>query len=142
MTNPNDMFKDFDPTKMMNDLKLPGVDMQALAASQRKNLEALTAANQAALQGMQAVAKRQAEIFKQTMDQAGQAMRDMMGAGAPEDKAARQAEIAKAAFQTALGNMRELAEMVAKAQTDANEVITRRVTDSIDEFKDAVKRPR
>lgn len=142
MANPSDMFKNFDPAKMMADLKLPGVDMQQVAASQRKNIEALAAANQAAMQGMQAVAQRQAEIFKQTMEQAGQAMRDMMAAGGPEDKAARQAEIAKAAFQTAIGNMRELAEMVAKAQSDANEVINRRVADSIDEFKDQVKRPR
>ena len=53
----------FDVTKMLGDVKIPGFDMQASMDAQRKNIEALTAANQTAVQGMQAVAQRQAEIL-------------------------------------------------------------------------------
>lgn len=141
---PNNPFGDFDFSKMMDasklmkDFKLPGVDVEAVVSSQRRNLEALTAANQLAIEGMQAVAKRQTEILRQMMEEASQAVRDVMAAGSPEDKAARQTELVKDAFKRAIGNMRELAEMVSKSQGEAFEVINKRVTDSLDEIKGAV----
>jgi phasin family protein len=141
---PNNPFGDFDFSKMMDasklmkDFKLPGVDVEAVVSSQRRNLEALTAANQLAIEGMQAVAKRQTEILRQMMEEASQAMRDVMAAGSPEDKAARQTELVKEAFKRAIGNMRELAEMVSKSQGEAFEVINKRVTDSLDELKGVV----
>ncbi len=63
-----DMSK-FDITKMMGDVKIPGFDVQAIMDAQRKNIEALNAANQTAVQGMQAVAQRQAEILTQAMNE-------------------------------------------------------------------------
>jgi hypothetical protein len=36
----------FDVTKVLGDFRMPGVDLEAVAASQRKNLEAFTQANQ------------------------------------------------------------------------------------------------
>jgi phasin family protein len=146
MAKPGNPFGDFDftkmmmdPSKLMGDFKLGGgIDMEKLMASQRRNLEALTAANQLALEGMQAVARRQAEIFRQMMEESGAAMKDVMGAGSPEAKAARQTDLTKEAFKRAIGNMRELAEMVAKSQNEAFEVINKRVTDSLDELRDTM----
>ncbi len=144
MVNPKNPFADFDFSKMMDtskllrDFKMPGVDVEAVVASQRRNLEALTAANQLALEGMQAVARRQSEIFRQMMEEASQAMRDVMAAGSPEDKAAKQTELVKEAFKRAIANMRELADMVSKSQGEAFEVINKRVTDSLDELKTVV----
>ena len=133
-----DPSKFMDPTKLMGEFKLSGVDMEKVVASQRRNLEALTAANQLAVEGMQAIARRQAEIFRQVMEEGSAAMKDVMGAGSPEDKAARQTELTKEAFKRAIGNMRELAEMVAKSQNEAFEVINKRVTDSLDELRDTM----
>lgn len=140
MAKPNpfgdfDFTKMIDPSKLMGDLKVPGVDVEALVASQRRNLEALSEANKLAVEGLHAVAKRQSEIFRQVMEEASQAMRDMMTAGSPEDKASRQTELVKEAFQRAIANMRELAEMVSKSQGEAFDVINKRVTDSLDELK-------
>ncbi len=130
-----DFTKMIDASKLMGDFKMPGVDVEAVVASQRRNLEALSEANKLAVEGMQAVAKRQSEIFRQMMEEASQAMRDMMAAGSPEDKASRQTELVKEAFKRAIGNMRELAEMVSKSQSEAFDVINKRVTDSLDELK-------
>lgn len=124
-----------DPSKLIGEFKVPGVDVEAVVSSQRRNLEALSQANQLAIEGMQAVARRQAEIFRQMMEEASQAMKDIMTAGSPEDKAGRQTELAKEAFKRAIANMRELAEMVAKSQGEAFDVINKRVTDSLDELK-------
>lgn len=142
MARPQNPFGDFDfakmmdPAKLMAEFKMPGVDMEQVVASQRRNIEALSAANQLAVEGIQAVAKRQAEIYRQMMEETAQAMRGVMAAGSPEDKAARQTELTKEAFQRAVANMRELAEMVAKSQGDAFNVINKRVTDSLDELRD------
>jgi phasin family protein len=144
MARPNNPFGDFDftkmmdPSKLMGDFKMSGVDMEKVVSSQRRNLEALTAANQLAIEGMQAVAKRQAEIFRQVMEESSSAMKSLMAAGSPEDKAARQTELTKEAFKSAIANMRELAEMVAKSQGEAFEVINKRVTDSLDELRDTM----
>ena len=102
MTEFKNPFVDMDLTKMMGEFKMPGVDPEALAAAQKKNIEALTSANQLAVEGLQAVARRQMEIFQQTMTEATKQVQDMMSAEEPQTKAAKQAEIAKLAYEKAL----------------------------------------
>jgi len=133
-------FLEMDITKMLGDFKLPGVDLEKLADAQRRNVEALTSANQLAAEGFQAIARRQAEIMRQTLETAGRSMRDLMDQSAPEDRMAKQTELAKSAFETALANMRELADMVTKANTEAFDVINKRVAASLDELKDMIKK--
>lgn len=138
-------FSNFDPSKfdyakMMQDIKVPGVDMEALLSAQRKNIEALTAANQMVAQGMQSVAKRQAEIMAQAMAEVGKVGQELAKAGNPQDMTAKQAELAKAAFEKAVANMRELAEMIVKSNDQAFDVINKRVSESLDELKAAVSK--
>jgi phasin family protein len=135
-----DFSKMMDASKMLGDFKFTGVDMEQLASSQRRNIEALTAANQLAVEGLQAVARRQAEIMRQMMEEAASSMKDVMTAGSAEDKAGRQADLTKEAFRRAISNMRELAEMVAKSQNEAFDVINKRVADSLDEVKSLMSR--
>ena len=132
MSNP---FFDMDLSKLMADFKMPGVDIESILATQRKNVEALAQANQLAVEGMQAVARRQAEILRTTMEEAAKAAQDMMVQGAPEDKLGKQTEIVKVGFERALSNMRELAEMVTKSNTEAFNVINKRFTESLDEMR-------
>ncbi len=148
MAKPGAPGEEFDFSKMMDfsklagEFKLPGVDMQAVMDSQRRNLEALGAANKRAMEGMQAVARRQSEIFRQMMEETQAAMRDFMAAASPEDKAARQTDLAKSAFSRAIANMRELSEMVAQSNNEAFDVINKRVAESLDEFKRALAKSR
>ena len=71
------MMADFDPSKMADEFtkfagnyKLPAFDVESVMTSQRKNIEALAAANKAATEGMQNVATRQAAILQETLDEA------------------------------------------------------------------------
>jgi phasin family protein len=137
------LMKEFDPTKMVGELsnmlkqyRLPGVDVDSIVASQKKNLEALTSANRVAIEGMQAVVKRQAEILQETMNEASKAVDALSKAGSPPDVAAKQAELTKDAFERALSNMKELAEMVAKSNQDATSTINSRISASLDEMKE------
>jgi phasin family protein len=129
----------FDMTKMLGDVKIPGFDMNAIMAAQRKNIEALTAANQAAVQGMQAVAQRQAEILSQAMSEVSSIAQQLAGSASnPQEMTTKQAELARKGFEQALANMRELAEMVSKSNTETFAIINKRVTESLQELKSLV----
>ena len=132
-------FSKFDMSKMLGDVKIPGFDLQAIMDAQRKNIEALNAANQAAVQGMQAVAQRQAEILSQSMSEVSTVAQQLAGASSnPQEMAAKEAELVRKAFEQALANMRELAEMVSKSNTETFAIINKRVTESLQELKGLV----
>ncbi|TAN62003.1 MAG: phasin family protein [Magnetospirillum sp.] len=131
---------DFDVSKYLGDFKVPGVDVETIVANQRKNIEALTQANKMAFEGLQNVVKRQVEILRQTMDEAAQVAKDFAEPGTPQDKAAKQAEFAKDAFERALGNARELAEMITKANSEAFDLLNKRFTQSLDEAREVFQK--
>ena len=109
-----------DFTKYLADLKFPNLDIEAYIAAQRKNVEALSQANRTAYDGLQAIAKRQIEIVRQSLDQASAAAREVVEPGTPQDKAAKQAELAK----------------VSKANSEAFDLLQTRFTQSLDEVRD------
>ena len=131
-------FSKYDMTKMLGDVKIPGFDMEAIMTAQRKNIEALNAANQAAVQGLQAVAQRQAEILSQAMGEVSSIGQQLASAGNAQEMTAKQAELVRKAFEQALANMRELAEMVSKSNTEAFAIINKRVNESLQELKSLV----
>jgi phasin family protein len=128
-------FGKFDISKMLGDLKMPGMNLGALMDAQRKNLEALTAANKVAVDGMQAIAKRQAEIMAQALAEVTNITQQLTSATNPQEASVKQAELIKQAFEKSLANMRELAEMINKANTEAFEVINRRFSESLEELR-------
>ena len=146
MTNTFDQF--LNPSKIAEDLAsrlkglaVPGVDVEAVMATRRKNIEALASASRTALDSAQAVGKRQAEILQQTMSETAHSLETLAKAGSPLDIAAKQAELMKQGFEKALNNLRELAEMVSKAQLDAVSAIGDRVVQSLNELKQATQKP-
>jgi phasin family protein len=135
MATAKNPFMEMDVTKMMGDFKMPTMDVEKLMTVQRKNVEALTNANQLAIEGMQAIARRQAEIMRQMIEETSQALKLMMEQGSPEERMAKQADLMKAGFEKTLANLRELGEMVAKSNREAFDVINVRVTQSLEELK-------
>lgn len=131
-------FSKMDFGKFAEQFKVPGVDSKALIESQRKNVEAMTQANRVALEGVQAIAQRQAEILRQAMEEGSKVVREMAKPGQPAEKMASQAALIKEAYELALANMRELTEMGAKSNNEAANVLTHRFTASLDELKGAL----
>jgi len=129
--DPSKMTEEF--TKAFSQFKVPGVDVSEIIASQKKNLEALTAANQSAMAGMQAIATRQAEIMQQTMTATATATQDLMKSSTPKEAAAKQSDLVKATFEKALADMTEIAQMVAKSNSEAADAINKRITESLAE---------
>ena len=139
MINGKQSFLDMDVGKLFSGLTFPGFDVDTIIASQRKNIEALTQANQLAVEGVQAITRRQVEIARQAFEEASAAMRDLVQPSAPEERVAKNAELAKQAFEKGVANARELTDLATKAQSEAFAVITRRVTEGFDEMREQTK---
>jgi len=136
MINGKQSFLDYDVTKAFAGFAIPGLNVEALMASQRKNVEALTQANQLAIEGVQALARRQVEIAREALEEAPALFRDLSQPTAPQERLAKSAEIAKTSFEKGLATARELTELVTKANTEAFNVITKRVTESFEEMRE------
>ncbi len=134
-----DMGNILDFGKFAEQFKFPGVDTTALIESQQRNIEAITKANQVAFAGVQAIMRRQAEILSKTMDETAKAVQGFSKTGKPEDIWAKQADLLKETYEHGLSDLRELTELGAKANSQAAELLSHRVTDGLDELKGAFK---
>jgi phasin family protein len=130
----------FDVTTAFGNFRVPGMDVDAVVAAQRKNFEALTRANQFAVEGLRAVAKRQAEIGRQTIEEASALLHDWTQPGAAEERLANTVEAAKRAFEKGVTNVRELNDLTTKASANVFGVIARRVSEGLDEVRLYVKK--
>lgn len=125
-----------DLMRMLSEFRMPGMpDMEALAAAQRRNLEALSAANRVALEGAQAVARRHMEILQSSMTEMTEAMKTLGTQESPQAKATRQAEMLKGAYEKAVANMKEVADLIQKSNHEALGLLNKRFTEALDEVK-------
>jgi len=129
-------FFDYDVGKAFAGFNFPTFDVESVLASQRKNLEAFTQANQVAVEGMQALAKRQVEIVTAAVEEASTALREITAPGAVDEKLAKNAELAKAAYEKILAATKELGDLLTKTNTEAFGVVSKRFTEGFEEFKD------
>lgn len=124
---------DMDFIKYVSDFKLPHVDVEALAASHTKTLEALSAANCTAVEGAQAVAKRHNEIVKDALTEMSELMKDLSTTEKPAERVAKQAQLVKASYEKAVSNAQELNDMIVKSNANAFAMINTRFLESLDE---------
>jgi len=135
MAEPRPNFFDFDVTKMFADFRFRPFDVEAVWAAQRRNLEALSQANQLAAEGMQAVARRQIEMTKQTFEDMSVLLREMTQPASAEDRIAKNTEFAKQAIEKGVTHSREIAMLATKAGSEAAEVLHKRTTEGLDELR-------
>jgi phasin family protein len=129
--------------KMLGQMKMPGApDAEALMRAHQRNMEALSTANRIALEGAQAVAKRHMEIMQQTMAELNDTLKTLSAGTTPQDKAAKQAELLKAAYERAVSNTREMGELIQRANGEALGALNHRVAEAIDELTQLIAPPR
>lgn len=122
-----DMFALPDIGKLLESLKLPGIDVAAIVESQRADMQALADANREAYEGIKALAERRNEILKESLAEWQAAMNEVAG---PE-ALSKQGERAKQGVQQAIADVRELAEMEAAARSKAWKVLQDRFQENL-----------
>jgi phasin family protein len=124
----------FDVGELFKQFQIPGVDVGKLMEGQRENIKALQEANQTALQGWQNLMSRQTELMREAFESWQAAVSDTAKTP-PGEMAQKQIEHGQKAIEKALANMRELAEMAIKSQSDAAEVIRKRFEAGLKEIQ-------
>jgi phasin family protein len=130
-------FADF--SKLASEFKGP-FNMEPLLAAQRRNIEAFTAVNQAAYEGIQSIARRQTDLVRQSIEEATNLMSTLLSSpGSPEEKVIRQAEASKAAVEKCIANARDVAETLNKCNSQAMDVVTNRLSEGLEELRGMMK---
>ncbi|MDE8349507.1 MAG: TIGR01841 family phasin [Acidocella sp.] len=134
--------KDFDVSKMFSEMKVPPMpDMEAILSAHKRNLEAISGANRVALEGAQAVARRHMEIMQSTMSGLTETLKSMSVTEKPAERAAKQAELLKQAYENAVSNTRELGDLIQKSNAEAMEKLNHRFSEAMSEMKTLFKKP-
>lgn len=118
---------------------IPGVnnltfDMKAVMDSNRKTFQAFVEAQQLAVESIQTIAQRQAEIISEFAQDQSAMVRDIISEGSPEDKVARGAEMAKRSYEKTVSGLREVGDIVNKSGREAGDIINKRVASVLNEI--------
>ena len=132
----NDFTKLYAFTKLPDFTKL--FDVKALLDIQRKNILAFSEARKLAVEGIQAVARRQTEILSQIAGDNSSMLKEIMNGSTPEEKVLRHADLATTAYEKSVANWRELTGMIAGSGKEASDIINSRVVSSLTELTSAL----
>lgn len=125
-------------SKLAQDLKVPGVDIERLMESHRKNMDTMVRAAQATSSGVGAVAGKQAEIVQAAFAEVMALVRDFKPAGSPQEVVAKQTEFARKAFEAATQHTRDVADLVQTSSAEAIKIIQDRLRESLEEIRGSV----
>jgi phasin family protein len=120
-------------------MPFPLFDTNQFMAAQQRNVDAVASASQVVVDGAKAFALRQSEIMQSTVDQWVSNGHQVWGGKPGELKPADQIAQAKSAYEAALGNSRELAEIAMKAQSEAFAILTKAMMANLDDLKSLAK---
>jgi len=110
-------------------------DFDKIISAGRQNAKAFSDAAKAAAEGAQAVSRRQAEILQKTAEEASKYWKDVSSnSKSPEAGMAKQAEYTKQTIESAVANSKELFEMAAKSNSEASDIISKRIAESLSEI--------
>ena len=135
MSDARTPFFDFDVTKMFADFRFRPFDVEAVWAAQRRNIEALNQANQLAVEGVHALAKRQIEMTQQALEDFSTHVREMTQPTSTEDRISKHTEFTKKMIDKGLTHGREVAALAAKTGVETTELLQKRATEGLDEMK-------
>ena len=119
--------------KSMPQFNFPAMpDMNALMGAHSRNMEALAASMRIAVAGAQTVAKRQMEIMQQTV--ADLTLQSQPTSNGQQTNGAAPMEWTKRAYQHAVANACELAELLQNSNQEAFDQLHRRFVAGMDEM--------
>jgi phasin family protein len=125
--------------RMIEQFKLPGLDAAAVLERRRKDIEALAEANRIARAGVQDLAQKQGDILQKTLRELQGLVQD--GKAGIAQNPAQFGDLVHKALHDTLGNMRDLAEIARKSQTEAFGVVSERMQRNIEELKASLVPP-
>lgn len=134
MAKPNSaLLYEIDLPKILAEFELPNGD--DLLALQRRNIEAVRAANQLLVESIQSVMRSQSTVLRQVFEETGSLLSNGLHKFSQEEKLAKQSEMLQKAVEIGLSNMKEMFELAAKSNMDVASLIGKRTSDSLEEIR-------
>ena len=128
-----------DITTMLEQFKIPGIDMTTFVDARRKDVEALVEANKASYEAMQGLARTQTEMLTQAMQSIQESTKGLASGQGGMPDATKQAEAVRVAWAKMLSDMTSLAEMAHKAQADVLARLTAKAQENMEEFQQMLR---
>ncbi|MCF1369276.1 phasin family protein [Burkholderia cenocepacia] len=127
MDNASQLFDDI--VKLIKQYNVPGIQLDAILSSRRKDLEAMLEIGKTLQGGGQSIAQKQAEILRTSLED----LRNVLAAqtSADGDKVAA----ANETIQRAFGNVSELVQIALKSQSAAFDTLRARTEASLAEWR-------
>lgn len=139
MAEPRPGLFDFDVTRVMSDFRFRPFDFEAVMAAQRRNIVALSQANQLAVEGAQAVARRQIEIAREVLDDMSSMLREFSQPASAEERIAKNTEYAKQFIEKSVKHGQEITLLATNAGREAADVLRNRAHEGLDELREFAK---
>lgn len=117
--------------------KMPGIDVNAVMDSYRKNLEVLGLISKMSVEVCNGIIKLQSAFVKQMMADMGSVWEK---AGKPADMVAKINEVTRDTIVKAVGNSKQISDMLVATGNDLTNAFTKRVKDSMEEAKNIVNK--
>ncbi len=119
--------------QLFGQLELPKLDVNKIAESRRKDIDAMVDAHREAYQAMQALSQRQQELLAAALKSWQNGAQAVMEAPSLSEKANQSAEQAKQAISRALTDLRELAEVATSSNRKVLAVLNHRMQEGLAE---------
>lgn len=121
--------------RMVKEFRLPGFNAAAVLEATHKDIEALAEANRIALASVQDLGQKQHEILRKTLQELQSLVEEARTAGRIAQSPAQLSDLVQNTLKEALGNMRALAELAGRSQTEAFSVVSERMQRNIEELQ-------
>lgn len=126
--------------KFFESYQHPVLDMKSIMETQRKNMQALSQAQQLALQACQTLGQRQGKILSQMVEDNSVLAREVLSEGTPEEKISKNAEVFKHVYERTINSMQEFSKLLGQCGQEASDIINKRVAATMSEIQDAIEK--
>ena len=126
-------FPAWDATKIWTNPNWSNLDVASVIKAQQKNVEAINMVNKVAVEGWQAIAKKQTAIWQSALEQNRIMVQGVAAAHEPSDKLAMQAAFATSSIQAGISNAHDAHEFATKTTHKAMDIVSKRLIETIEE---------
>ena len=124
-----------DLTKAWSIPMFPTLNVEALLDGHRKNVVAMTKANQIVFDGLKTLAQRERDVFKSTVDDYTTVSSDVLAGTSVQERATKQVDGAGHIYASSVARFLELSDIAVKTNFSAADILNARVTEMFDEFR-------
>jgi phasin family protein len=131
---PDQKSGNYDFSKFFTPFQFPGLPVDQIASTHRRNIEAATTAAQITFDFFQTVFSRQMDALNQSATDGSNGLQHLFAPGAPTEKLSQNADLLKSSLEKGLSNFREVANILVKSSTEATEILAKRASESLNEL--------